>query len=365
MPNDFTAPENGYVQVFVANEHNQPVWFDNLEVTYKEAMSVQENHYSPWGLNLAGIEKEGSPDHKFQYNGKEKQEELGLDWLDYGWRNYDPQLGRWHGIDPMAHKYTSWSPYNYVFNNPLSWVDPDGADPSSSCPDCPYNQSHSKTYASVESVNINGKNKLEYDVVTTTTTQVTASETAINSNGGFDPKGQITTTSTTVKTYIDGNGEVAQVDYNSTTTVIDTGDDNYKVSTSTSGQGSNMSNIKTKSGEGVNIDPGHRRDVDIVSKALQENRSEGSYVAQQRKQGEDFMNIFGDILGFLDKSIGGAVSTTIGQGSSAAADKVRQNPLLMSTSSNHSYPGMNVSVRTGTATPTGETIRVINGVKQR
>jgi hypothetical protein len=81
---DFTAPENGYVQVFVANEHSQPVWFDNLEVTYKEAMTVQENHYSPWGLNLAGIEKEGSPDHKFQYNGKEKQEELGLNWLITG-----------------------------------------------------------------------------------------------------------------------------------------------------------------------------------------------------------------------------------------------------------------------------------------
>jgi|GEM_PF-2479818 len=89
-------------------------------------MTVQENHYSPWGLNLAGIEKEGSPDHKFQYNGKEKQEELGLDWVDYGWRNYDPQLGRWHGADPSADKFESFSPYSYAFNNGLSVIDPDG-----------------------------------------------------------------------------------------------------------------------------------------------------------------------------------------------------------------------------------------------
>jgi hypothetical protein len=43
-------------------------------VTVQGSMIVQENHYSPWGLNLAGIEKSGSPNDKFQYNGKEKQE---------------------------------------------------------------------------------------------------------------------------------------------------------------------------------------------------------------------------------------------------------------------------------------------------
>ena len=135
MPNDFTAPENGYVQVFVANEHNQPVWFDNLEVTYKEAMSVQENHYSPWGLNLAGIEKEGSPDHKWQYIGREKQSELGLNWLDLKLRMYDPQLGRFHAVDPRPDEadQESLSPYQYGLNNPVLQSDPDG-----DCPICPF-----------------------------------------------------------------------------------------------------------------------------------------------------------------------------------------------------------------------------------
>ncbi|MBD0256192.1 MAG: hypothetical protein ICV83_10775, partial [Cytophagales bacterium] len=118
--------QDGYVQVLVANEGDVAVWFDDLQISYQQAQVVQENHYSPWGLNLAGIEKQGNPDHKFQYNGKEKQEELGLNWVDYGARMYDPQLGRWHAVDPLAELGRRWSPYTYGFDNPVRFLDPDG-----------------------------------------------------------------------------------------------------------------------------------------------------------------------------------------------------------------------------------------------
>jgi RHS repeat-associated protein len=125
---DLTAEVDGYVQVFVANESNQDVYFDELTIVYKPAIAVQENHYTPFGNNLVGIEKQGQPDHKFQYNGKEKQSELGLNWNDYGARNYDPALGRWHSVDPLADKFDMWSPYSYAANNPTLLIDPDGRD---------------------------------------------------------------------------------------------------------------------------------------------------------------------------------------------------------------------------------------------
>jgi RHS repeat-associated protein len=99
---------------------------------------VQEAHrrravYDPWGLELAGIGYLADPakESKFTYNGKEKQDQFGLGWLDcasadYHARQVDPALGRMWAVDPLAGKFAPLSPYVYVANNPLLFVDPDG-----------------------------------------------------------------------------------------------------------------------------------------------------------------------------------------------------------------------------------------------
>jgi len=87
----------------------------------------QQTDYYPFGMTIA--EYNGSV-IDYRYNGKELQDDLingkKLDWYDYGARFYDPQIGRWHVVDPLATKYYQLSSYCYVANNPLKYIDSDG-----------------------------------------------------------------------------------------------------------------------------------------------------------------------------------------------------------------------------------------------
>jgi RHS repeat-associated protein len=107
---------------------------------------LEENHYYPFGMkhenyNVGKLNFKEFPDtgvelvpmpavanssYNYKYNGKELQEELGLNMYDYGARNYDPSIGRWMNIDPLAEKYPNMSPYIYCANNPLYFIDPNG-----------------------------------------------------------------------------------------------------------------------------------------------------------------------------------------------------------------------------------------------
>lgn len=60
----------------------------------------------------------------YRYNGKELDEATGL--YDYGARYYDPAIARWTGVDPLADEFAPWSPYSYVYDNPLIHTDPTG-----------------------------------------------------------------------------------------------------------------------------------------------------------------------------------------------------------------------------------------------
>ena len=78
------------------------------------------------GVEIVPAPAVANASYNYKYNGKELQEELGLNWFDYGARNYDPALGRWMNIDPLAENSRRWSPYTYAINNPVYFIDPDG-----------------------------------------------------------------------------------------------------------------------------------------------------------------------------------------------------------------------------------------------
>ena len=89
--------------------------------------NVEEvNDYYPFGGLMSNTASNGFQPYKC--NGKELDREAGLDLYDYGARFYDPAIGRFMTVDPMAEKYYASSPYNYCDNDPINKVDPDGKD---------------------------------------------------------------------------------------------------------------------------------------------------------------------------------------------------------------------------------------------
>jgi RHS repeat-associated protein len=111
-------------------EYNLNDHLGNVRVSIDDSVGVarviQEDEYYAFGLNSP--KKVSGDKNNYLYNGKEEQDVL-TDEYDYGARFYDPQIGRWHVIDPLAEQMRRNSPYNYGFNNPIRYIDPDGMKP--------------------------------------------------------------------------------------------------------------------------------------------------------------------------------------------------------------------------------------------
>ncbi|KRB56692.1 DUF6443 domain-containing protein [Flavobacterium sp. Root186] len=138
----FSQPE-GYI-VYNAGIYNYIYQYKdhlgNIRLSYQDKDNngavnsseiVQENNYYAFGLTQKGYNGAvNGTDNKFKYNGKELQDEniggVQLNMYDYGARNYDPALGRWMNIDPLAEISRRNSPYVYALNCPAFFIDPDG-----------------------------------------------------------------------------------------------------------------------------------------------------------------------------------------------------------------------------------------------
>ncbi|PQJ78762.1 DUF6443 domain-containing protein [Polaribacter porphyrae] len=137
----FSHPE-GYVEVngssytyiYQYTDHlgNSRLNYTNIGSSSSPNLQIrEENNYYPFGMKMTGFNTNiiGVQDD-YKYNGKEYQDEVingkKLDWYDYGARNYEPSIGRWHVIDAMAEKRPDLTPFRYGFNNPINVIDPDG-----------------------------------------------------------------------------------------------------------------------------------------------------------------------------------------------------------------------------------------------
>src|SRR5690554_2733810 len=127
---------NTYLYAYQYKDHLGNVRLSYADVnkngTIEPASEIlEENNYYPFGLlhkgynNIANSNRSEAAE-RYKFNGMEWQPELGLDLYDFGARNYDPAIGRWLNIDPLAEVSRRWTPYNYAYNNPIYFVDPDG-----------------------------------------------------------------------------------------------------------------------------------------------------------------------------------------------------------------------------------------------
>jgi len=117
--------ETGYVSLNDDKYHYfiQDYQGNNRVVADEDGIVEEVNDYYPFGGLMASSVGSVQP---YKYNGKELDRKGGLDWYDYGARQYDAALGRWHSVDPLAEKFYPFSPYNYCFDNPVKYIDPDG-----------------------------------------------------------------------------------------------------------------------------------------------------------------------------------------------------------------------------------------------
>ncbi len=154
----------GFVYDYFLKDH-----LGNIPAMVQEDKTLlEETHYYPFGLIQRGITLQAAgalanKDKTFQ--GQKFDDDLGLNYYSFKYRNHDPQIGRFIQIDPLSDKYSNNSNYAFAENKVTLGIDLEGLEllpfntawfrifaQSSTNPH--YNQKEWKEYVSVVAANV-------------------------------------------------------------------------------------------------------------------------------------------------------------------------------------------------------------------
>jgi RHS repeat-associated protein len=122
---EYTIKEAGFVFVYVSNNSPVNVYFDDVTISHTPTNVIQYSEYYPFGLQTDRSWTRTGSDNDFLYNaGSELNSTTG--WYETFFRGYDAALGRFAQVDPVAIASSSQSLYNFGFNNPVLFNDPNG-----------------------------------------------------------------------------------------------------------------------------------------------------------------------------------------------------------------------------------------------
>jgi RHS repeat-associated protein len=127
--------KNGYVYNYTDHLGNVRLSYQDINKDGIVANSeiLEESNYYPFGMKHNGYNSGNlQPNYKYKYQGQELQDELGLGWYSFKWRNYDPTDGRFMSIDPLTEEYHTWSPYVFSGNRVVDSRELEGLEPVAS-----------------------------------------------------------------------------------------------------------------------------------------------------------------------------------------------------------------------------------------
>lgn len=108
-------PTDGLVKILEENNYYPfGMKHKNYNISYLSYKKAQDG-----GINILPVCSTCPIYYKYKYNGKELENELGKNTYAYGWRDYDPAIGRFNKMDRFSEKYHKLTPYGYAGNNPV------------------------------------------------------------------------------------------------------------------------------------------------------------------------------------------------------------------------------------------------------